>query len=168
MEEIHGDRVVLRPVTEGDREDLLAIRTTPEVRVWWPGDPEAELDEALADDEIHPLVVVDSDGATVGYIQWYEEDDPDYRHAGIDVYLAPALHGRGLGTDAVRTLARHLVDAVGHHRVIIDPAADNEAAIRAYRKVGFRDVGIMRRYERGPDGAWRDSLLMDLLADELG
>ena len=32
---------------------------------------------------------------------------------------------------------------------------------------GFRDVGVMRRYERANDGTWRDSLLMDLLADEL-
>jgi aminoglycoside 6'-N-acetyltransferase len=28
-------------------------------------------------------------------------------------------------------------------------------------------VGIMRLYERGPDGTWHDGLLMDLLRDEL-
>lgn len=50
---------------------------------------------------------------------------------------------------------------------MIDPAADNTAAIRCYRKVGFRPVGIMRRYERGKDGTWHDNLLMELLADEL-
>jgi L-amino acid N-acyltransferase YncA len=42
-----------------------------------------------------------------------------------------------------------------------------EAAIRAYEKVGFRRVGVMRSYERGPDGSWHDNLLMDLLAGEL-
>ena len=47
------------------------------------------------------------------------------------------------------------------------PPRDNEAAIRAYTKVGFRPVGITRRSERGPDGTWHDGLLMDLLADEL-
>jgi RimJ/RimL family protein N-acetyltransferase len=41
------------------------------------------------------------------------------------------------------------------------------AAIRAYRRLGFQPVGIMRRYERGPDGAWHDGLLMDLLSGEL-
>ncbi|MGI9539733.1 MAG: GNAT family N-acetyltransferase [Miltoncostaeaceae bacterium] len=167
MEEIHGHRVVLRPATEDDREALMAVRATPEVRLWWPGDPETELDEALADPDTHGFVVVDEGGRTVGFIQWYEEDDPDYRHAGIDIYLSPEIHGRGLGTDAVRTLARHLIEAEGHHRLIIDPAAQNEAAIACYRKVGFRDVGTMRRYERGADGTWHDSLLMDLLADEL-
>jgi aminoglycoside 6'-N-acetyltransferase len=77
------------------------------------------------------------------------------------------MHGRGLGTDAVRTLSRYLICERGHHRLMIDPAADNAAAIRSYTKVGFRQVGIMRRYERGPDGTWHDGLLMDLLADEL-
>lgn len=73
----------------------------------------------------------------------------------------------GEGADAVRTLARHLLVERGHHRLVIDPAADNGAAIRCYSKVGFQPVGIMRRYERGPDGEWHDGLLMDLIAEEL-
>ena len=43
----------------------------------------------------------------------------------------------------------------------------NPRAIRSYEQVGFRPVGVTRRSERGPDGTWHDSLLMDLLADEL-
>ncbi len=81
--------------------------------------------------------------------------------------MHPDWHGRGIGTEAVRILARHLLRDRGHHRLVIDPAASNEVAIRAYRRVGFRPVGIMRQYERGPDGSWHDGLLMDLLADEL-
>ncbi|MCW2875900.1 MAG: N-acetyltransferase [Streptomyces oryziradicis] len=50
---------------------------------------------------------------------------------------------------------------------MIDPAGDNIAAIRCYRKVGFRPVGVMRQYERGPDGIWHDGLMMDLLGEEL-
>ena len=50
-----------------------------------------------------------------------------YRHAGIDIFLDPAIHGRGVGPDAVRALCVHLVDDVGHHRLVIDPAADNAA-----------------------------------------
>ena len=77
------------------------------------------------------------------------------------------MHGRGVGSDAVRTLARHLIVEQGFHRLVIDPAADNAAAIKCYTKVGFRPVGIMRKYERGSDGTWHDGLLMDLLAEEL-
>jgi aminoglycoside 6'-N-acetyltransferase len=81
--------------------------------------------------------------------------------------MSSGFQGRGLGTDAVRTLARYLLEVRGHHRLTIDPAADNARAIRTYEKVGFRAVGVMRRYERGKDGTFHDGLLMDLLAGEL-
>jgi aminoglycoside 6'-N-acetyltransferase len=49
-----------------------------------------------------------------------------------------------------------------------DPAAANATAIRSYERVGFRPVGVMRRYQIDPaSGDWADSLLMDLLAEEL-
>jgi aminoglycoside 6'-N-acetyltransferase len=111
--------------------------------------------------------VIEHDGLVAGAIQWHAEDEPDYRHAGIDIYLDPALHGQGLGADSIRTLARHLIDDHHHHRLVIDPAADNAAAIACYTKVGFRPVGVMRNYERALDGTWHDGLLMDLLAEDL-
>ncbi len=122
--------------------------------------------EDLADPDSQTFAIVHND-RVVGAIQWAEESEPDYRHASIDIYLDPSLHGQGLGTDAVRTLARHLILDHSHHRLTIDPASDNMAAIRCYGKVGFRPVGVMRAYERGKDGAWHDGLLMDLLAEEL-
>jgi aminoglycoside 6'-N-acetyltransferase len=126
----------------------------------------SEVAADLADPETRTFAV-ECDGRVVGAIQWSAEAEPDYRHAGIDIYLDPSVHRRGLGADAVRTLARHLIVEKGFHRLVIDPAADNAAAIKCYSKVGFRPVGIMRKYERGSDGTWHDGLLMDLLADEL-
>jgi aminoglycoside 6'-N-acetyltransferase len=126
----------------------------------------AAVAEDLAEEGTETFVI-EHDGRVAGAIQWSAEDETDYRHAGIDIYLDPTLHGRGLGADAVSTLAKHLIADRGHHRLVIDPAADNTAAIRCYAKVGFRPVGVMRRYERGLDGTWHDGLLMDLLADEL-
>ncbi|MFC3737310.1 GNAT family N-acetyltransferase [Paractinoplanes deccanensis] len=163
MPTLSGALVTLRPATEDDVAALTRIRATPEVRERWDDGPVAE---ELADPDTEVLVVLYED-RVVGAVQWSEESDPDYRHAGIDIYLAPSVHGRGLGTDAVRTVARHLIDDLGHHRLVIDPAADNHPAIRCYEKAGFRPVGIMRRYERGRDGTWHDGLLMDLLAGEL-
>jgi aminoglycoside 6'-N-acetyltransferase len=166
-----GARVRLRPATAADIPALARIRATPEVHRRWRGgdDLTATVTDDLADPTAETYVVECMDDLTriVGAIQWHAEPEPDYRHAGIDIYLDPAVHGRGLGTDAVRTLARHLIVDHGHHRLVIDPAADNAAAIRAYAKVGFRPVGVLRRYERDADGSWHDGLLMDLLADEL-
>lgn len=158
-----GSQVRLRPAVKDDVAELAAIRRTPEVWARWRGDDlEAELRNDLADDGLH-LYVIDIDGRTGGAIQFFEEDDPDYRHATIDVYLDPSLHGRGLGTDAVSTIVRHLFSDRGHHRVTIDPNADNAAAIRCYTKAGFRPVGVLHQYERQPDGSWGDALFMELL-----
>ena len=163
-----GELVTLRPAVADDVAALARIRATPEVYARWRGgdDMVEAVRTDLAEDDVVSYVVL-VDGTVAGAIQWGAEDDPDYRHANIDIYLDPEVHGRGIGADAVRTLARHLVTDLGYHRLVIDPAADNEAAIRAYGKVGFRPVGVMRQYERDPDGSWHDGLLMDLLADEL-
>ncbi|MEV4773706.1 GNAT family N-acetyltransferase [Micromonospora humida] len=165
---LRGRAVTLRPVTEADVPALATIRATPEVRRWWRGgdDLAASVRADLADDTLAVYAIEDA-GRLVGAIQWYAETDPDYRHVSLDVFLDPTVRGTGLGGDAIRTLVRHLVDEYGHRRFTVDPAAANTAAIRAYAKVGFRPVGVMRRYERGADGRWHDALLMDLLAEEL-
>lgn len=156
----------LRPATLDDIDALVAIRATPEVTARWGSDHRGDLLDALSDEECHVLAIEDSDAKVIGQIQWLEEEDPGYRHAGIDLFLDPAEHGRGLGTDALRALITHLIDTVGHHRISIDPAADNEQAIRCYERVGFKPVGVLRRNESIDGGDFHDSLLMDLLSDE--
>ncbi len=165
---LQGKLVRLRPAWPADVPRLAEIRRTPEVYARWRGgdDMVAAVEEDLAEPGM-VAHVIELEDRVVGWIQWQAEEEPDYRHASIDIYVDPAVHGRGIGTDAVRTLARHLIVDHGHHRLEIDPAVDNVAAIRCYTKVGFRPVGIRRRYERGPDGTWHDGLLMDLLAEEL-
>ena len=166
--ELRGERVVLRPLTEADVERIVELGADPEVARWWPGlTPEEVLPKARGEDEDITVFAIVVDGEVAGMIQHHEESDPEYRHAGMDLFLGTAFQDRGLGTDTVRTLARHLVRDLGHHRLTIDPAADNERAIRCYEKVGFRRVGVMREYWRDADGVWRDGVLLDLLASEL-
>jgi aminoglycoside 6'-N-acetyltransferase len=166
---LDGDQVRLRPLIEADREALIHALNDPSIAsVWDTRGALASADELIAGDEDWMVWAIEVDGRFAGSIQASEEvDDADYRHAGIDLFVAAPFQGRGLGTDAVRTVARYLIDVRVHHRLTIDPAADNVRAIRAYEKVGFRAVGVMRQYERGPDGTFHDSLLMDMLAAEL-
>ena len=164
---LRGDRVVLRPATTADLPRFAEILAEPEVARWWGRQkPAEELDADFLAPDVAAFAV-EAEGAVAGVIQYSEVNEPDYRSAGIDIALGSDWQGRGLGTDAVRTLARHLIEDRGHHRLTIDPAASNARAIASYRKAGFQPVGVMRRYERGADGTWHDGLLMDLLAGEL-
>jgi aminoglycoside 6'-N-acetyltransferase len=136
----------------------------PEVARWWDAPDDGF---PLTDDPLATRLVIEVDGAVAGLIQFSEELEPKYRHASVDLFLAPALHGHGLGTEAVRAVVRHLIDERGHHRITIDPAAENAAAIRAYEKAGFTRVGIMRRYERDVGGGgWHDGLLMEYVVGQ--
>lgn len=166
--EIVGERVRLRKMAAEDRDAMVAIRQTPEVMARWRGeDLEAEFVEDLEDDETTRLTILDLlDEDIVGLIQYYEETEPEYRHASIDIFIAPSHHRRGLAHDAISTLVSHLFDFADHHRLTIDPAADNAAAIACYTKVGFRPVGVMRQYEEQADGSWADGLLMELLRSD--
>ena len=147
-----GTRVTLRLVEEADRPRLLSILGEQSVARWWG----SQTGDEAVDDLFEPYqttFVIEVEGAAVGSIQIAEEDEPDYRHAGIDLFVDTGHQGQGIGPEAIGLVARYLFEARGHHRLTIDPAAANVRAIRAY--------------ERGPDGTWHDGLLMDLLAGEL-
>jgi aminoglycoside 6'-N-acetyltransferase len=167
---LHGDGVRLRPLNEGDADDLLRMLSDREVAQWWEGYDRARvLDELIAEGEGESFGIVVDDGAErlVGMIQYYEQDDPDYRHAGVDLFVDPSLHRGGVGRAAVVTLVRHLVDDLGHHRVIVDPSERNERSVAFFEALGFRKVGVLRQYERRADGTWGDNVLLELLVADL-
>jgi aminoglycoside 6'-N-acetyltransferase len=166
---LRGERVTLRPLVDADLDALVAIVQSPAVREWWPssGEPDRTREELRSDGATYWTFAIEVDGRLAGWLGFGEQSDPYYRHASLDIVLAEEHQGRGLGPEALRTAIDWLVRERGHHRFTIDPAVANARAIGAYESVGFRPVGILRRHERAPDGEWRDSLLMALLADEL-
>lgn len=160
---LKGERVELRPTAEDDVAALVEILAEPDVLPWWGRWDEARVRETLAKETTFAIVV---GGAVAGWMHVDEETEPDYPSVAFDVVVGGSWRGLGLGREALRVAIRHFI-AKGHHLFTIDPAAANERAIRAYAAVGFKPVGVMRAYDRGPDGRFRDGLLMDLLADEL-
>jgi aminoglycoside 6'-N-acetyltransferase len=167
MTTLRGERVTLRPLEERDKPRLVEILEEPEVARWFgTASAEESADEFISDPEVTGFAV-EADGVLIGAIGFYEETGPDYRHAGMDLFLATASQNQGLGTEALRLVAGYLFEDRGHHRLVIDPAASNARAIKAYERIGFKPVGVMRLYERGRDGTFHDGLLMDLLRDEL-
>ena len=157
-----GERVVLRPVRPDDAPALAEMLAEPEAARWLgQGDGEDVREEIRSE----PSFVILIDDSVAGWLQVHEEAEPDYPSVAFDILVRPDLRGRGLGREALSFAIRHYIDR-GHHRFTIDPAVDNARAIRSYTAVGFKPVGVMRAYERPPDGTLRDGLLMDLLAGE--
>ena len=140
---VRGTLTSIRPATEEDADLLVAWHADPEVSRYWDGKTftrDAML-ERLRRPDVEAFVIEDA-GRPVGYLQaWREGDD-----GGLDMFLVPDARGRGLGPDAARTLARHLLEERNWSRVTVDPYIWNDAARRAWRRAGFREVE-----EREPD-----------------
>ena len=152
--------IALAPLDVEHVAPLRALHQQPGVSRWWgPMEPDFPFDEA---ESTRFAVLVDS--VVVGLVQYGEEKWPDNRHASIDIFVGDDYAGRGIGTEVMRRTIRMLLEERGHHRITIDPAGDNEDAIRCYEKAGFRRAGVLERSYREPwSGEWRDELLMELV-----
>lgn len=167
-----GQRVRLRQAVANDLPILLGILREPSVaRVWSAPDDEADSRLLLGADpdgsEAITTFAITINDRVIGWIAGWEKLDPEYRHAGVDLFVSGEQQGMGYGREAIRLVCHWLFRARKHHRITIDPAASNLRAIAAYEKVGFRRVGVLRRYELGTDGTYHDGLLLDLLPEDL-
>ena len=140
---IRGELTTVRLATVADADLLTQWHADPEVARFWDYElyTREEILRRLARPDVDAFIV-EADGQAIGYLQAWFGDAPDV--GGLDMFLIPAARGRGLGSDAARALARHLLKA--GRRVTVDPYLWNERAIRAWSKAGFRPVE-----ERQPD-----------------
>lgn len=163
---LRGPRVGLRPLDEVDLGELSRLLGEPGTAPWWTDASAAGLRAALieAPDTTSWAVLVD--GRLAGAVSAFDAGWPPGAHVGLAIALADAWQDQGLGPETLSLVIEHIADTRGVHRFTIDPAAANLRAIRAYEKLGFRRVGVMRESEVAPDGTWRDCMLMDLLIDE--
>jgi aminoglycoside 6'-N-acetyltransferase len=159
---LRGERLALEPLHPEHADRLRALRDAPEVARWWGPAPEGWPLAGEDDVDVKLTITVGDDVA--GFVHFFEEPDPNARHADVDVFLGAAYQGRGLGAEALALVLDHLRGARGHHRVTLYTAPANERAIRTYERLGFRRVGVLRKSQRSAiTGEWEDELLMELV-----
>ena len=73
--------------------------------------------------------------------------------------------GKGYGTEATRLVLEYAFTTLGLHNVMLNVFANNERAMRAYRRAGFREIGRRRQAHRVA-GDVEDIVFMDCLATE--
>lgn len=90
--------------------------------------------------------ILDQSGELIGMVSCYSIEWTS-RTGELGVYIGePNLWSRGLGTDAILTLLRHLFLDLGFRRVYLNTYASNTRALRSYSKVGFERTGTRRRF----------------------
>lgn len=131
---VRGALTELRPATAADVDRLVAWHADPEVSRYWDDETFTieEMVERLARDDVDAWIVETPDREPIGYLQTHA--------TGLDMFLVPSARGRGLGPDAARAMAEHLLASGGHARVTVDPYEWNEPAIRAWQRAGFVEL----------------------------
>ncbi|WP_079171002.1 MULTISPECIES: GNAT family N-acetyltransferase [unclassified Streptomyces] len=171
---LHGELVLLRPVTGEDADALLPILSDPEcarltgshgesafdeerVRVWY----ETRRDQ---DGRLDLAVVEKATGRVVGEVVlngW----DAGNESCNFRICLVPGTFGRGYGTEATRLILGHGFEALGLHRISLEVYAFNPRARRAYEKAGFVAEGVLRDALLW-EGERVDATVMSVLAPE--
>ncbi|MFL5981924.1 MAG: GNAT family N-acetyltransferase [Gaiellaceae bacterium] len=156
-------QIDLAPLDTAHTKRLRELHQQPGVTKWWgPMEPAFPFDEP--ESQRFAIVV---DGEVAGLLQWGDDSYEETRHAYVDIFVGDDFAGRGIGTEAMREMTRVLREQHGYHRITLDPAVENVAAIRSYEKAGFRPVGTVRRsYREHESGEWRDELLMELVVEQ--
>jgi aminoglycoside 6'-N-acetyltransferase len=146
--------IELRPMTEADLPLVRRWLHQPHVARWWLQDETDSYRRLLAGEDrgTHLLMVVERGHAAVGWSQWYRWDDtPDEARElgtdpddiGFDYAIGdPGATGRGLGTQMIAALVKHVRQ---HHPgcgILVEPEAANAASRRVLERNGFELIEI--------------------------
>jgi RimJ/RimL family protein N-acetyltransferase len=152
---LRTERLTLRPLAEGDLDDLVAMNGDPEVMAFIgpPMTPEqvaAELPDWVQDHGDFGLWAGLADGAFAGV--WFLSHDPDDERAGeIGWRLPRAAWGHGYAVEGARALLAHAADTLGLERVWAETMAVNTRSRRVMERLGLTHV-------RSYVGTWDDPL----------
>ena len=88
------------------------------------------------------------------------------RNAEFWIYIGEgSARGKGVADEASRLLLRFAFDTLGLHRIFLQVDAINERAIRLYKRLGFRQEGVLKQASF-VDGIFVDRIIYAMLADE--
>ncbi len=153
-------RLQIEPLAERDIAAFAAYRGDPDVARYQSWDADySEADAAglvagqtaaelpAAGDWLQLALHATCDGRLVGDVAVHlRADQPDTFEVGVT--LAPAEHGCGFATEALRSVIDALFSAHGAHRVIAECDARNAAVHALLERLG------MRRESRQIDADW--------------
>lgn len=172
---LHGDRVTLREFRPEDVDDVHAIIGDDRVTEWLSFDSrdraaaramlsgvaQRRLEQPRT--EFYLAVTPGpGDDRCVGFVRLAFDG---VRAGKLGYAIAYDWWGRGIATDAARTVIDYGFRELGLHRISAAIGPDNHPSIALVDHIGMTREGVIRDHVF-TNGAWRDSVLFSVLADE--
>jgi len=179
---IRTERLLLRPLTAGDADALLAYRGRDDVSRYVPGEPMSrdEILERIAGRWARTELTDEGQALTLGaelaetglagtgelagdvVLFWHSRE-----HAGgeLGYVFNPALGGRGYATEAANAMLRLGFEGIGLHRIVARIEERNEPSVKLARRLGMRQEARLVDNEFFK-GEWSTEVDFAMLAEE--
>jgi len=167
---IRGVKCLLRPLDVTDAERFVKWLTDDEVvhflPFFAPTSLKAEEEFLTSDPGSETRFCIDTfEGRHIGYCA-LRANRPMDRCSMLSLFIGERdVWGQGYGTDAAITLCTYGFAYQNLNRIWLECAAEHEAAIRCYEKVGFHREGFLRQHCYRHGRYW-DMVAMGMLRGE--
>ena len=142
----------IEPSQPGDADAVARLHAASFYRGW----PRQDIEAYLADRDTPTLVVCDARHKVAGFAMLrLLGDDVELMTIAVD----PKFRGKGVGAALMHACFEDL-RMTAARRMILEVAADNPAAIRLYKKLGFSQISERKGYYARPDGQPATALVM--------
>jgi RimJ/RimL family protein N-acetyltransferase len=174
---VRSARLLLRPLTEADVDDLVEYRSLPEVCRYVPFEPQSADDVIARMNGPWRQQTLDQEGSSITLgaelkdsgkligdvmLRWLSAE----HHCGeIGYVFNPAYAGRGYAAEAAHGGLHLAFDDFGLHRVMARIDARNSASARLATRLGMRQEAYLRENEWFK-GEWTDEIDFAILAQE--
>ena len=173
--ELHSDRLLLRPMQQGDAEELFQIFSHPQVMRYWSHPAWTSIASAREQIEQDEVELAEGDHLRLGIIRKQDETligtcslfafDKQNRRCEVGYALHPDAWHQGFMQEALCLLLNYAFDTLDLNRLEADIDPRNLASAKSLERPGFVREGLLRqRWIVGDEVS--DSALYGLLRDD--
>lgn len=170
-----GERVRLRPVEDGDLDDLVTAADDPEIARWtdlphpYSREHGAQFialaqEEARVDKSFHMAIATIDEDRLVGMAA-LSNVDLESRNAEIGIWLGREMWGEGVAFEAFDLLLEIAFDRLELTKLYGVVLEGNEASIDLFKRYGFHEEGRLR-WHTLREGEWMDKIFFGFLREE--
>ena len=135
---VQNDKITLRPATSSDVLNISIL----EERVFPTPWSEEPIRHDIEHNESALVAVAEWDGNFAGYLDvWQVVGEGQVNNFGV----LPEFRDKGIGSQLMQYMMEWLLEN-GNLEISLEVRVSNEGAIRLYHRMGFRDLGVRKKY----------------------
>ena len=170
------ERLIIRPFSDNDYNDLYEYLSLEEIHQYEPGTP-ISLEESRiitaerAKGSDFWAVTLTGNKKLIGHISLLQIEPKHFLTWEIGYIFNPAFHNKGYASEAAYAMITYAFTELGAHRVIGHCNPDNIPSWRVLEKCGMRKEGLLRKnayFRKDKDGKpeWTDTYEYAMLAED--